>query len=428
MTESYKLIRQLGEGSHGTCYLVEARTKKEQCVIKQIDIRHMSPEEKQDTIKEASILGNLDHPYIIKLQEAYVSKKGKLCIVMEYAESGDLGSLIKSRKGANFSEDQILDWFIQLSLALKHIHDRKILHRDLKTQNIFLTKDNKIKLGDFGIAKVLNQTMENAKTIVGTPYYLSPELIDNKPYNFKSDIWAMGVILYEMCALSPPFNSSSIHGLALKIVRGVFEPLSSSYSRELRTLVNSLLSLDPRQRPTIHEILKYPLILNRIRNYLTDSKYNEEFSHTIIHTSSVTEEKSQRKRKKMLSKVKRRRKELDSPSLKGEGNDNEKILCEMSTLLLDDEEESGTGESEGVDEQQGSEESKAVMFRTCLEEMMGLEVFRQVYTVIRNVDMMEGGEGENYEIYYERLRGVLSHKQQKKFLPMVKALIEMEGN
>lgn len=429
MTESYKLIKQLGQGSHGKCYLVEARSNREQCVIKQIDIRYMTPQEKQDTIKEASILGNLDHPYIIKLIEAYVSKKGKLCIVMDYAEGGDLGSLIKSRKNESFSEEQIIDWFIQLCLALKHIHDRKILHRDLKTQNIFLTKENQIKLGDFGIAKVLNQTMDNAKTIVGTPYYLSPELIDNKPYNFKSDIWALGIILYEMCALSPPFNSNSIHGLALKIVRGVFEPLPSTYSRELRTLINSLLSLDPRQRPTIHEILKNTLLLNQIRNYLTDSKYNEEFSHTIIHRSSVVEEKSERKRRKILNKVKRRRKELDSPRLKGDGVDKEKILCELSTLLLDDEEDESVEQSpECFDGGQGEGESKAIQFRTCLEELMGLEVFRQVYTVIRNVDMMEGEANDNYEMYYEKLQGVLTHKQQKKFLPMVKALIEMEGN
>ena len=267
MGEKYTLVKELGEGSYGKCFLVQAQNKNAQCVIKQIDIRHMSPEEKEETIKEAGILGALDHPYIIHLQEVYISKKGKLCIVMEYADGGDLSTLIKSRKGQRLPEEQILSWFVQICLALKHIHDRKILHRDLKSQNIFLTKEGHIKIGDFGIAKVLSQTMENARTMVGTPYYLSPELIDSKPYNFKSDIWSLGVLLYEMCALQPPFMASSIHGLALKIVRGNYPPLPQEYSREVKTLLGYLLALDPRVRPSIHQILKMPFIMSRIQRF-----------------------------------------------------------------------------------------------------------------------------------------------------------------
>ena len=94
---------------------------------------------------------------------------------------------------------------------MKHVHDRKILHRDLKSQNIFLTKRDFVKLGDFGIARVLSNTKSAAKTVVGTPYYLSPEIIESQPYSFKSDIWSLGVLLYEMCALTPPFNAGSLH-------------------------------------------------------------------------------------------------------------------------------------------------------------------------------------------------------------------------
>lgn len=135
------------------------------------------------------------------------------------------------------------------------MHDKKIIHRDLKCQNIFLTSDNMVKLGDFGIARMLSNTRENAKTLVGTPYYLSPEIIENKPYSFKSDIWALGVILYELCALKPPFTGDSLPFLALKIVRGAYSPIPSHFSKDLKNLVASLLQTDPNKRLNINNIL-----------------------------------------------------------------------------------------------------------------------------------------------------------------------------
>ena len=189
-------------------------------VIKYMDLTAMSTQEKDETLREAKILEYLRHPNIVQFKEVYKTKKGKLCIVMEFADGGDLAKKVKDARGKHFSEVQILDWFTQLCLAMKHVHDRKIIHRDLKCQNIFLTKDNRIKLGDFGIARILKKTMEKAKTMVGTPYYISPEIIQGKQYSLMTDIWSLGVVLYEMCTLSPPFNAESLHYLALKIVKG----------------------------------------------------------------------------------------------------------------------------------------------------------------------------------------------------------------
>lgn len=176
---------------------------------------------------------------------------------MEYAECGDLSKAIATRRTAKkpFEETQILDWFTQICLAMKHVHDRKILHRDIKGQNIFITKANTLKLGDFGIARVLNKTQDKARTVVGTPYYLSPEIIENKPYSFKSDIWSMGVLLYEMCALAPPFNANSLQMLALKIVKGSYQPITTNYSKELKGLISEILHIDPNKRPYVGEIL-----------------------------------------------------------------------------------------------------------------------------------------------------------------------------
>jgi NIMA (never in mitosis gene a)-related kinase len=134
-------------------------------------------------------------------------------------------------------ENTILDLFTQICLGMKHVHDRKIIHRDLKGANVFLTKKGIVKIGDFGIAKVLSCTVQQARTMVGTPYYLSPEIVQSKPYNSKTDIWSMGVMLYELCALRPPFDAPSIHLLSMKIIRGVYNPIPACYSSEIKTLI-----------------------------------------------------------------------------------------------------------------------------------------------------------------------------------------------
>ena len=149
--------------------------------------------------REAEILKVLKHPNVVRLREYYMNSNNKFCIVMDYAEKGDLASKLDKTENF-FSENQILEWFVQLSLALKHIHDRKIVHRDLKSQNVFLTAMNTIKLGDFGISKILKNTHQLLSSFVGTWYYISPEIIRGKLYSFKTDIWSLGVIMYEMCA------------------------------------------------------------------------------------------------------------------------------------------------------------------------------------------------------------------------------------
>ena len=128
---------------------------------------------------------------------------------MEYCDGGDLYSKINRQRGRLLPERTILNYFSQLCRALQFIHERKILHRDIKSQNIFLSKDKKIKLGDFGIARIMDGTNDYAKTCVGTPYYLSPEVWENRPYNNKSDIWALGCVLYEMTTLKHAFEAGN---------------------------------------------------------------------------------------------------------------------------------------------------------------------------------------------------------------------------
>ena len=269
MTSNYKVERLLGEGSFGKAFLCTNQSTNITCVIKQIVIEGMSQKEQQDVINEATILGKLDHPNIIKLFEAFESKvpKHTLNIVTEYADGGDLSEKIKSQNNKPFTESDILDYFTQICLALKHIHEKKIIHRDLKSGNVFLMQSGLVKLGDFGIAKNFQNTMDKAKTMVGTPYYLSPEILENKPYDAKSDIWSLGVLLYEMMTFKMPFNANSLPMLSVKIMRGNYPPPPAVYTKDLREIVSKCLTVIPSRRPSIQEILRMPIIQNRIRNF-----------------------------------------------------------------------------------------------------------------------------------------------------------------
>ncbi|XP_029816396.1 serine/threonine-protein kinase Nek1 isoform X6 [Manacus vitellinus] len=279
--DKYIKVRKIGEGSFGKAILVKAKENGQQYVIKEINISKMSNKEREESRREVAVLANMKHPNIVLYRESF-EENGCLYIVMDYCEGGDLFKKINAQKGVLFSEDQILDWFVQICLALKHIHDRKILHRDIKSQNIFLTKDGTIQLGDFGIARVLNSTAELARTCIGTPYYLSPEICQNKPYNNKSDIWALGCVLYEMCTLKHAFEAGNMKNLVLKIISGPFPPVSVHYSYDLRNLLSQLFKRNPRNRPSVNSILEKNFIAKRVEKFLTPELIAEEFNHKIF--------------------------------------------------------------------------------------------------------------------------------------------------
>ncbi|XP_013878197.1 serine/threonine-protein kinase Nek5 [Austrofundulus limnaeus] len=245
---NYEVVRQIGEGAFGRALLVlDKRGGGRQCVVKQISLRKMSVKEKEASGKEVTLLSKMNHPNIVSFITSF-QERGSLFIVMEFCDGGDLLKKISMQRGVPFSEDQIVDWFIQICMGLKHIHDRKILHRDIKAQNIFLTSGGmKAKLGDFGIARMLNNTMELVWTCVGTPYYLSPEICESRPYNNKTDVWGLGCVLYELCCLRHPFEGSSLRQLVSKICRGRYTPVPVRYSQDLRQLVTQLFKVTPAE-------------------------------------------------------------------------------------------------------------------------------------------------------------------------------------
>ncbi|KEG14067.1 putative serine/threonine protein kinase, putative,protein kinase [Trypanosoma grayi] len=279
----YRKIKSIGKGSFGEAVLVRSKADGKRYVVKAIESASMTQKEKRDVQNEIRILAAVNHPNIIRYHEHF--EDGTLIfIIMEYADGGDLNTRIKEAKKQNpstpFEPKLAMFWFLQICMALKYLHDNHILHRDLKTANIFLTSRNVVKLGDFGISTVLQNTLACAKTVCGTPYYFSPELCQNKPYNNKSDVWALGVVLYEMLTLQRPFNAKSLKELLKKILVGQYDPIPTTVPAEMRSLCAALLQVNPVQRPSVNRILESPFVQESLKGFSADLEKQAEKDRT----------------------------------------------------------------------------------------------------------------------------------------------------
>ena len=227
----------------GVAQLITSLEDGTSYVAKKINLGNLNEKERKAALSEvaliqAEVLKGLRHPNVVAYRESFIDE-GELIIVMEYCEGGDLARQVKTFKdrGEMISEAQIMSWFSQLCLALHYVHQKKVMHRDIKTSNVYLTMSGMVKLGDFGIAKVLENSADVAMTVVGTPYYMSPEVVENKPYSSKSDVWALGCILYELCTLKHAFVADNLLGLVFKILREKYESIPSLYSPEITVLI-----------------------------------------------------------------------------------------------------------------------------------------------------------------------------------------------
>ncbi|XP_057684987.1 serine/threonine-protein kinase Nek8 isoform X2 [Corythoichthys intestinalis] len=267
--EKYEKIKVVGRGAFGIVHLCRRRSDGGLVILKEIPVEQMSRDERLAAQNECQVLKLLNHPNIIEYYENFLEDKA-LMIAMEYAPGGTLADYIQKRCNSLLDEDTILHFFVQILLALYHVHNKLILHRDLKTQNILLDKHQMIvKIGDFGISKIL-VSKSKAYTVVGTPCYISPELCEGKPYNQKSDIWALGCVLYELASLKRAFEAANLPALVLKIMSGTFAPISDRYSPELRQLILNMLNLDPSKRPQLNEIMALPICIRPLLNLYTD--------------------------------------------------------------------------------------------------------------------------------------------------------------
>ncbi|CAF0969471.1 unnamed protein product [Adineta steineri] len=272
----YKIIKKLGAGNFGTAYLVtDLKAKNESKVLKVVRLGEMDSDQTVDSVHEAELLSNLHNEHIVKFYESFL-ENDCLCIVTEFCEGGDLDQRFKELKKQNrvLDEEQIVEWLIQILIAVQYMHKSRILHRDLKARNIFL-RSEKVKIGDFGISRILVGTMDVASTFTGTPYYMSPEVMKHDGYESKSDIWSVGCLLYEMCTYEHAFNGKGLMNVIYKVVEGQPPELPTTYSKELNDILKKMFTKEPKQRPSAVELLNDPFILqHRQRIQMNDPLEN----------------------------------------------------------------------------------------------------------------------------------------------------------
>ncbi|XP_031559885.1 serine/threonine-protein kinase Nek5-like [Actinia tenebrosa] len=278
--ERYEVVKVLGAGGGGKVLLAKEKESGKHVAIKEITLDPRKKTKTKEAVqKEAKILASLKHPHVVSMLESFLDdQEEQLFIVQDFCDGGTLEDCIKSAKSKNtlISESQVMQWFVQITMAVHHIHANKILHRDLKTQNVFLTKKGVAKIGDFGIARTMDSTIDMAQTCCGTPCYLSPELCQDMPYSSKNDVWSLGCLLYELCALKFAFDANNIVNLFYKIVKGEPEEIPKQYSQFLRELICQMLAKKPEERPSAGAILNTPYVQDHLRLFIKEKENLQE--------------------------------------------------------------------------------------------------------------------------------------------------------
>ena len=281
----YQIIKKIGEGSYAKIYKVKKDSSDKTYVLKNIPVSEEDYSSMKEILNESSILSTCDNIYVVKYYDSFFYS-GTFNIITEFCPYGDLFGYIKfyKERGSKIEEKIIWIIFIQLSLGLSYLHHKKILHRDIKTKNIFIKNNLTVKIGDFGIAKILNSTSSYAHTFIGTPYYISPELCKDQPYNDKSDVWSLGCVLYELCTLNHPFEGGTQVEIYEKIMTQKFKAISPEYSLELKKMVDLLLEKDEKKRPKMKDILRMKCVIDKA------NKYNINID--LVDNGIIEEEKS----------------------------------------------------------------------------------------------------------------------------------------
>ena len=281
----FQIISKLGEGAYSTVFKVKRIIDNKIYALKKVKLLNLSEKEKENSLNEVRILASVKSNFVVSYKEAFFDEKDNtLCIIMEFADRGDLyQKIVQHKKSAIlFEESDIWRIFIQLVKGLKSLHDLKILHRDMKSANVFLFSNGSAKLGDLNVSKVAKRGLGYTQT--GTPYYASPEVWKDKPYDNKSDVWSLGCVLYEMITLRPPFRAQNMEGLYNKVCKGQFSRIPDKFSDDLFKVVQFLLQVNPISRPSCEQILNYPIVQKRIEYFKSFAGEEESEDKCLLKT------------------------------------------------------------------------------------------------------------------------------------------------
>ena len=274
---NFEILDKLGDGAYSVVYKVKRKQDNIIYALKKVKLKGLSEKEKQNALNEVRILASVKSNFVISYKEAFIDEEdSSLCLIMEYADKGDLYQKITQFKKMGCLIEEIDVWriFIQMTKGLKALHDLKILHRDLKSANIFLFSDGSAKIGDLNVSKVVYKGVGYTQT--GTPYYASPEVWKDQPYDSKSDIWSLGCVTFEMLALRPPFRAENMEKLYNKVIRGQYGKISERYSDDIKEIIKFMLKVNPQDRPSCGQILNHELVKKRMDFFQAQAGFDEE--------------------------------------------------------------------------------------------------------------------------------------------------------
>ena len=301
--EKYNIIREIGRGNFGVVSEIMRKSDKKKLIWKELNYENIPEKEIEFITNEINILKELDHPNIVKQYEVINDNiNSKIYIVMEYCEGGDLDKLILKNKNQKKLLDENLIWdiIIQSLNALNYLHNKKkVLHRDIKPSNIFLDKNYNIKLGDFGMSRYF---IGYANTILGTPLYMSPEILEGIQYNEKADIWALGCTIYELITFNPAYEANYINDIKIK-VKNLPKRINVNYSDNLWKFITKMLIYDYKHRPSTLELInnyKEFKVLKDIQNI------KDKWKELILYENSLKKKDKEQKKKENELKEKTR--------------------------------------------------------------------------------------------------------------------------
>jgi hypothetical protein len=323
--ESLTKLERIGKGSYGEVFKARMKGTGTIVVVKEVSLVGISKDEEREILNESQVMLQVEHKHVIRFVASFV-ENSTLHIVMDLASGGDLAAAVREYavRGEKIEEEVLWKYLIQLTEGLQHLHSRRILHRDIKASNIFVDGDGNVKIGDLGLGKILTGTAQCAQSKVGTPLYFSPEICEGKPYDTKSDVWALGCLMHELATLRPPFHAQNQIALAKKIVNDQPDMrVPSKYSKELQFIIGKMLEKDPRKRPSPDSLLNYSAVQIR-----ADRAKFREREEELVDAIRMEREKSMRaEEERVLMQVK-----VDELLL-AQKQEMESRQCEVQALL-----------------------------------------------------------------------------------------------